>query len=190
MTAHDTPTGILRDQHQNILKVAAVLDHLLNNTPASLPMDYDGVADCVKFIRLYADALHHGKEEDLLFPELQARGMPKDDGPVGVMLYEHMLGRGFAKAMAEALPDARGGDAAAARRLADNGRSYIHLIREHIMKEDHVLFEMADQMIDGPACRHLCAAYEGVCQRKFDGCTVAELEAILARLTERYPVDS
>jgi hemerythrin-like domain-containing protein len=188
MSAHDSPTGLLRDQHQNILKVAAVLEHLLNDTPASLPMDYDSVGDCVRFIRLYADALHHGKEEDLLFPELLSLGMPKEGGPVAVMLYEHMLGRGYAKAMAEALPDARQGDAAAARRLADNGRSYIHLIREHIMKEDHVLFEMADQMIDGPACRRLCAAYDGVCSRTFDGCTVAELEAILGRLTARYPV--
>ena len=187
MHAHDTPTGILRDQHQNILKIAGILDHLLNDTPAAMPLDYDAVADCVRFIRLYADALHHGKEEDLLFPALVARGMPNDGGPVGVMLQEHALGRGFARAMAEALPDARSGDAAAVRRLADAGRSYVHLIREHIMKEDDVLFEMADQMIDAPACRSLCAAYDHVCQRKFDGCTVAELEAILARLADRYP---
>jgi hemerythrin-like domain-containing protein len=186
MHAEETPTRILRDQHQNILKIAAILEVLLD-APAAAPFDYDGAADCVRFIRLYADALHHGKEEDLLFPELVARGLPNEDGPVGVMLHEHALGRGFAKAMAEALPDARGGDASAARRLADAGRSYIHLIREHIMKEDHVLFEMADGMIDAPACRRLCAAYDHVCQRKFDGCTVAELEAILARLAARYP---
>ena len=190
MHSHDTPTGLLRQQHQNILKVASVLEHLLNDTPATMPVDYDAVADCVRFIRLYADALHHGKEEDLLFPELLSRNMPKENGPVAVMLYEHMLGRGYAKAMAESLPDARSGDPAAARRLADNGRAYIHLIREHIMKEDHVLFNMADQMIDEPGCRRLCAAYDGVCSRTFDGCTVAELEAILARLAARYPVHS
>jgi len=183
MGADETPTRILRDQHQNILKVADVLERLLN----AAPLDYNAVADCVRFIRLYADALHHGKEEDLLFPELVARGMPNEDGPVGVMLYEHTLGRGFAKAMAEALPEARSGDPAAARRLADAGRSYIHLIREHIMKEDEVLFEMADGMIDAPACRRLCAAYDHVCQRRFDGCTVAELEAILERLAARHP---
>jgi hemerythrin-like domain-containing protein len=187
MHADETPTGILRNQHQNILKVADILERLLDEAPAGTPMDYDSVADCIRFIRLYADALHHGKEEDLLFPELVARGMPNEDGPVGVMLYEHAIGRGFAKTMAECLADARGGEAAAARRLADAGRSYIHLIREHIMKEDQVLFEMADGMIDGPACRRLCAAYDHVCQRKFDGSTVAELEAILIRLAEQHP---
>jgi hemerythrin-like domain-containing protein len=186
MPADSTPTALLRRQHQNILAIAGILDQLLDDAPGAAPPDYDALADCVRFIRLYADALHHGKEEDLLFPELVARGMPNDQGPVGVMLHEHALGRGFAKAMAEALPDARGGDAAAARRLADAGRSYAHLIREHIMKEDQVLFEMADQMIDAPACRRLCTAYDHVCQRTFDGSTVAELEAILARLAAAH----
>jgi hemerythrin-like domain-containing protein len=188
MSTHTTPTAILRDQHRNILKVAAVLEQILDGRPASAPMDHDAIADCVSFIRLYADALHHGKEEDLLFPALHECGMPKDGGPIAVMLQEHAEGRRFARAMADALPAARGGDQAAADRLAHAGRGYIHLIRGHIMKEDHVLFNMADQMIDPGTCRSLCTAYEGVCQRRFDGCTVAELESILARLTERYPV--
>lgn len=176
-----TPTAILRRQHENILKVADILERLLDRGQQA-PLDFDAVGDCVRFIRLYADALHHGKEEDLLFPELIARGFPGDDGPIGVMLYEHQLGRGFARTMAEALPDAKGGDAAALARLTEAGREYIHLIRDHILKENEVLFEMADGMIDAPACRKLCDAYDHVCQRRFDGSTVAELEAILARL--------
>ncbi len=183
MRADDTPTRILRNQHRSILKIAGILESLLD----AAPVDYDDVADCVRFIRLYADALHHGKEEDLLFPELVARGMPKEDGPIGVMLHEHALGRGFAQEMAGALPDARGGDATAAQRLADAGRSYVHLIREHILKEDEVLFEMADEMIDAPACRRLCDAYDHVCARTFDGRTVAELEGILTGLAARHP---
>jgi hypothetical protein len=55
------------------------------------------------------------------------------------------------------------------------------------MKEDHVLFNLADDLIDDPACRRLCAEYDGVCARVFDGCTVGELEAILARLSAKYP---
>ena len=185
--AFDTPTGILRDQHRKILKVADILEHVLDAGAKAPPADMDAIADCVTFIRQFADALHHGKEEDLLFPALVAHGMPQDDGPIAVMLHEHALGRGFARAMVAELPAARGGDAGALRRLTDAGRSYIELIRHHIMKEDQVLFEMADQMIEAPACRALCAAYDGVCRHTFDGRTVEELEAILARLSGRYP---
>jgi hemerythrin-like domain-containing protein len=40
----------------------------------------------------YADRQHHVKEEDLLFLELEKKGMPRDGGPVGVMLMEHQFG--------------------------------------------------------------------------------------------------
>ena len=113
--------------------------------------------------------------------------MSRDGGPIAVMLHEHREGRSYAKAMADALVPARGGDVDAQRRLLNAGTGYVSLIRGHILKEDNILFNMADQMISAPACRSLCAAYDGVCQRRFDGCTVAELEAILARLLERYP---
>jgi hemerythrin-like domain-containing protein len=160
---------------------------VLGNEPQPGAFDYDALEDCVAFIRLYADALHHGKEEDLLFPEMEKRGMPRDAGPIAVMLQEHEQGRAYARAMSEAIPEARAGDEHARRRLLKAGLGYVQLIRGHILKEDNILFNMADQLIDEPACRSLCAAYDGVCQRRFDGCTVAELEAILVRLLEQYP---
>ena len=183
----DHPTRILRDQHKNILKIADVLEEILGNEPEPGAFDYDGIADCVQFIRLYADALHHGKEEDLLFPELEQVGMSRQAGPIAVMLYEHEQGRAYAKAMADALPEARNGDDRARNRMVNAGLGYIDLIRGHILKEDNILFNMADQMIGASSCRSLCAAYEGVCQRQFEGCTVGQLEGILSQLRERYP---
>ncbi len=184
----DTPTRLLREQHRNILAVTDVLEEILEREHATGSMDFEGMADCVAFIRLYADALHHGKEEDLLFPALEATGMPHEAGPIAVMLHEHEQGRAYARAMADALPAARTGDELALRRLVHSAHGYVALIRAHILKEDQVLFEIADQTIPGPVCRQLCAAYEGVCQRRFDGCTVRELEEILARLQERHPI--
>jgi hemerythrin-like domain-containing protein len=32
---------------------------------------------------------HHGKEEEILFPLLEKKGIPADGGPLGVMLMEH-----------------------------------------------------------------------------------------------------
>jgi hemerythrin-like domain-containing protein len=182
-----TPTGILRDQHQKILKIADVLEEVLAHEPSPGAFDFDSIEDCVSFIRLYADALHHGKEEDLLFPELENVGMSREMGPMAVMLYEHEQGRAFARAMAMSLPGARLAEADALARLVNSARGYIDLIRSHILKEDNILFDMADQMIKEPACRSLCSAYDGVCERRFEGCTVAELEGILSRLVERYP---
>jgi len=182
-----TPTGVLRDQHRRILKIADVLEEVLGSEPTPGTFDYDAIEQCARFIRLYADALHHGKEENILFVELEDRGMSRTEGPLAVMLFEHQVGRGHVRALEEALPAARGGDEDARRRMVRAGMDYVELIRGHIRKEDHVLFNWADQMIEPPACALLCGQYDEVCRRRFDGCTVAELEGILAGLQERYP---
>jgi len=172
----DHPTNVLRDEHEWILAVAGALEELFDAPEDE--WDYHGLEQCIRFIRLFADACHHGKEEDLLFPTLQECGMPGDSGPIAVMLHEHRLGREAVSAMRTALPDAREGDADSNRRLENAGRGYVELIRGHIGKEDHVLFDMADQLVEGSRRSRLCTAYEGTCAHRFEGCTKRELEAL------------
>ncbi len=183
----NTATGMLRDEHVLILQVAGVLDDIMSSAAVPAELDFDAIEECVAFFRLFADACHHGKEEDLLFPELEAQGLPRDDGPIAVMLYEHQVGRAFVRGMAEAVDGARAGDEAAVASLLENGRGYVDLIRGHIDKEDNVLFNMADNLVVGSSCERLCAEYDVVCARRFEGQTVAQLEGIAAGLAERYP---
>jgi hemerythrin-like domain-containing protein len=74
-SAAETATSRLREEHQLILKVADAMQALLAEGGGPDGLDFDTIGDCVTFIRLFADACHHGKEEDLLFPELEAAGM-------------------------------------------------------------------------------------------------------------------
>ena len=55
----------------------------------------------VYLIRNYADGFHHAKEEKILFPALEVKGFSPHQGPVAVMLSEHIQGRNFVKGMAE-----------------------------------------------------------------------------------------
>lgn len=178
----DTATGVLRDEHQLILGVVEVLDRALNDTgPASEP-DLDVIERCISFFRLFADACHHGKEEDQLFPELVEHGMPGDTGPIAVMLSEHVQGRLYVGGMADAMAGAVSGDEEAVAVLRTNAENYIELITAHIGKENFVLFEMADNMVVGNACRALCDRYDEVCSRRFEGKTKEDLERLAASL--------
>ncbi len=185
MAEPHTPTGMLREEHQLILKVLDVLQALLEKGDAG-EWDLDAWRECVEFFRLFADACHHGKEEDLLFPELESRGMPRDGGPIAVMLFEHKQGRGFVAQMAKALEDAGGGEVEPLKRLEHAARAYLELLRAHIHKEDNVLFNMADQMVDKPGCDRLCAEYDVVCARHFEGRTKEQLEILAGNLLGRY----
>jgi hemerythrin-like domain-containing protein len=184
MTTNDTssPTKVLREEHQLILKVAHRLESMLEEASDSGALDYRTVARCITFFRLFADACHHGKEEDLLFPGLEAEGMPQDSGPIAVMLYEHEQGRAFVRAMAASVDAAKEGDPVASTDLREAAQGFIELIVAHIAKEDGVLFNMADGMIGGSACRTLCARYDEVCSRRFEGQSKDDLERLAAKI--------
>lgn len=186
--AAETATSRLREEHQLILRVAGAMQALLGEAEGPDGLDFDTIADCITFIRLFADACHHGKEEDLLFPELEAAGLPRNQGPIAVMLYEHKQGRALTKSMSDSLGSARQGDERALATLQNAARGYIELIRGHIMKEDRILFEMADQAVRGSACDRLCGGYGAVCARRFEGHSKEELQELAERISERAGV--
>jgi hemerythrin-like domain-containing protein len=91
------------------------------------------------FFQTFADGCHHCKEENHLFPLMEARGFPRDGGPTGVMLHEHEEGRAYIRATRKAVANGAVSD------FAESARGYVELLRSHIFKEDHRLFPMANQ---------------------------------------------
>ncbi len=178
----NSPTAVLREEHQVILKVMDALEQLLNKGQAAIAQDVETLAKYASFFRLFADACHHGKEEDLLFPELESRGIPREGGPIGVMLAEHEQGRVLVRQMHDALPGVRAGDTAARDAWVSAGRDFIDLLRQHIQKEDEILFMMADRVVDKSSCARLCGEYAQVCSGKFSGQTKDELKELAAEL--------
>ena len=106
----ESTSNWLRREHRVIERVLRVLRSLVGKFEAGGAFPADDFRDCVKFFRLFADACHHGKEEDLLFPAMEAQGMPHDTGPIAVMLYEHRVGRECVKKMATELDAHAAGD--------------------------------------------------------------------------------
>ncbi len=132
----------LKHDHDAILSSLSILDAMigrLGTARAPTPAD---VQSFLGFLKEFADKCHHGKEEGILFPALTAAGMPAEGGPVGVMLSEHAEGRELIKEMEAAVSS--GMDAQA---LSTAARGYAELLRAHIMKENNVLFPMAERML-------------------------------------------
>lgn len=109
-----------------------------------------------EFVANYADAFHHAKEEERLFTFLEERGMARDYGPLGVMLHEHDTGRKHVAAMREQI---RAGDLDAVR---SESLAFAALLREHIAKEDEVLFPMGRAMLTPEEIAEVQASFDHV----------------------------
>ncbi|MBI3872143.1 MAG: hemerythrin domain-containing protein [candidate division Zixibacteria bacterium] len=134
-------------EHEVIERVLDAIEAAARQIRAGGPVDRLFFSEAVTFLREFADGVHHRKEEDILFPGLCAAGIPKDGGPVGVMLHEHNLGRGHIGAIVESLDAAVRGDRAARETLVEESLGYVELLRAHIQKENLILFPMAEQVL-------------------------------------------
>lgn len=134
---------LLKQEHDVIERVLDLLQQTVARIEAGKPVPAGFQSWSVEFFRQFADRCHHGKEEDILFPLLEERGIARDGGPIGVMLHEHVVGRDCVSRMDRAASASPADDAA----YAAAANEFIPLLREHIFKENNVLFQMARQCL-------------------------------------------
>jgi hemerythrin-like domain-containing protein len=153
---------LLMDEHQLILRSLDALDAFSADL-ARGGEDRAELTRFVRFIREFADARHHGKEEDILFKAMVAAGFPRDGGPIAVMLMDHDAGRAHVAAMAARAGQAGSWSDADRAAAVSAARGYTDLLRGHIRKEDQILYPMARQRLQEEALARVdreCAAFE------------------------------
>lgn len=175
-------TRILREEHDVILRGLDVLSVMASSADRGELPQSDDAAAIIEFIRVFADAAHHHKEEGLLFPAMERAGLPRNGGPIAVMLAEHDEGRSLvAQAAAAIAAPALPADAAQAFGRAAG--EFVGLLRHHIIKENEILFNIADARIAPADAASLDAEFEAAVAGQEDErrAQVAALESLEAR---------
>jgi len=154
----NTATQNLEHDHVFILRLTDVMLAMVEKMSTNTE-HFDLV---VNLIRKFADGLHHAKEEDLLFPLMGKKGFSPEQGPVAVMLNEHVQGRVYVKGVSEGITASRAGSDGALQSIYENMTGYAHLLQNHIGKENNILFRMADQVFSAEEQQQLLAQFAEV----------------------------
>jgi hemerythrin-like domain-containing protein len=178
----DTATAVLRKEHEAIVKMLEVTEEVARRLDAGEYVAAETLADLLEFFRLFADKCHHGKEEDLLFPQLEKKGMPRAGGPLAVMLAEHEQGRALIRQMAQAADAYMRQPEKAGPAWAEAARAYASLLRAHIDKENNILFVMAERMLTPEEQTELAEGFEKREVEKMGAGTHERLHAMMAKL--------
>ena len=186
-TKSGMPCSVLKEEHQIILRVIAVLRRLVERSQSGDGFEVEAFSKCVAFLRHFADGCHHAKEEDLLFPKLEERGVPRQGGPIGCMLEEHRLARGFTKDMGDALEAYARDEEDAVDRFHVAAKQYGDLLTNHIFKEDNVLFMMGDNVMTDDDQQTLRTCFAEVGCRSFGGSSREELKRVADELEAAWP---
>jgi hemerythrin-like domain-containing protein len=156
------PTEDLIAEHNGVLVALQILEKVEAALGAKNEQAPVHLGQLLDFFKGFVDRCHHGKEEDVLFPELEQRGVKREGGPIGVMLMEHDAGRGRVRAMSEGLDRLRRGEVDAVTTIRDNAAAYRELLAAHIHKENNVLFPMADRLVPDDVAATLAEKFEEI----------------------------
>ncbi len=179
-------TEQLRAEHEGIKLMLRILEAICVRLDRGEKIDPEHVSKIIEFFRVFVDKCHHGKEELLLFPVMEAAGVPKQGGPLGVMLAEHDIGRGHVRGMAEALEQYKSGNDKSAPLLATHAREYIALLNGHIDKENNALFPMADAHVPASKQNELYEEFEKLEEEKIGPGVHEEFHNLLDGLAKTY----
>ena len=146
-------TDLLVEDHKIILRAIDVLEQMAERVKNHQALEHDDVEILVRFLRSFADDYHQGKEESALFPELR-RVLTAREGPVHRILFEHDQERSLVDGIEDALFTKKGPE------FVQLAHRLIELMRDHVRKENDVLFTIVDRSLSAEQDQNVVAQFE------------------------------
>ena len=140
-------TMVLMQEHRVIERMILVIEIAAKELEDGKAIRPGLFLEAAQFFKGFADGCHHRKEEGVLFKAMEAHGVPVEGGPIQVMLKEHEQGRMLTRGLHVAATWLETGDGRAIPEVVRFSNGYAALLRQHIQKEDRILFPMADEVI-------------------------------------------
>lgn len=172
----------LIEEHKGILFGLKILEKMTDNIQKSKSQEIGDAEAMINFFQLFADKCHHGKEEGFMFPAMEQAGIPKENGPIAQMLTEHDMGRRLIADMRASITNGILEDVGFARASKD----YVDLLRQHIHKEETVLFPLGDKLIPAEQQQKLTEQFERFEEEVMGKGTHEKLHAMLHELEVKY----
>ena len=172
----------LRREHELIKTALNLLEKIASGIVQKVNPDVKDLTELINFVIVFADKCHHGKEEDLYFPSLEEAGIPNHGGPIGVMLAEHDQGRKYIREMKENIS----GQNSDFKVFADAAFAYVALMRNHIEKENNILFMMGDRAMPESVQNELLMRFKEHEGKVMDSEKHEEFYALVERLSQKY----
>lgn len=154
------PTEILIEEHRVIERVLMALEKAASRLSRGETVYLRFFSGTSTLIHGFNDSYHYKKEEKVLLPVLIANGLPKDSGPVALMLAEHEEGRRFAHRLHVMIERFQGGEVHARDQVVLSALAYVSLVRRHMQKEEEVLFPLVEKVIPADRQEQIIQAFE------------------------------
>ena len=135
------PIGELMIEHRLIERVINQMRKELEIINSAHSVQLIKIHQIIDFINNYADKCHHGKEEDILFRELDGKELSAEHRKIiNELIQDHIFGRDILGKLINAARDYEKGYPGAFEMIVDCLKKLTDFYPKHILKEDKSFF--------------------------------------------------
>jgi hypothetical protein len=148
---------LLMDDHQTTERVFDAVERAFAQPGGPTPRVLEAF---LEYATDYVDGCHNLKEENHLFPLAESRGVPRDEGPLAVMLMEHQRSRELMTRLAPLIGQYLAGQRQVRAELEAAFKEYAELLKGHYWKENDILYPLARRAMSEQDAQAVLAGIE------------------------------
>ncbi len=159
----------IRRDHEYILRRLDILQHIFMKSELTVIINKKDLAECVRFHAIFTGMCHNGKEEAILFKNLEAKGIDIVNGDIGNLAAEHRICSKFIKTLQDSLTD--NPYELLSPEFITGVVGFINHIESHINKENTLLLPIIDHFLSHSEQEMVCELfnkYENHIMEKYD----------------------
>jgi hemerythrin-like domain-containing protein len=150
----------LKKEHETVKRVLDIMERFCKEIETTGRADTEQLDQLMEFLIVFVDRCHHGKEEDVLIPEMESAGLLKGKIITDDIQTQHSEGRKLITEMKDCLSAYKNGDSEALRSFMTHARDYITILSPHMEKENTDLFWIADQGLSEDTHKKMLVRFE------------------------------
>jgi len=181
-----TPTENLKNEHNDIKGLLNIMSKIAGNIKSNDVFYTSDVEDIIDFLKYFIEKSHHGKEE-VFYPALEYAGIPKEAESLSVILYEHALARNYLKDIDSCVVNCKIGNSFSGDMLAESMTNYVQLIKNHMQKEEEIIFPFAEQELSHDKQVELAKEFERIEENIVHHDFHDHYHKLLEKLQSKYP---
>lgn len=181
-----TPTENLTKEHKEIIELLNIMNKIANKIKSQDVFYTNDVESIIDFLKFFIEKSHHQKEE-VFYPELEFAGIPKETESLSIMLYEHTLAKNYLKDIYSCVENCKIGNSFSGELLAESLNNYVLLIKNHINKEEEIIFPMADRELSEEKKKDIYRQFENIERKIVNHGFQDHYHKLLSNLKVKYP---
>ena len=170
----------LRQDHRNLAVVLDLLQQCIDTAAGGENADFELIADIMRYMTVYPDAVHHPKE-DVVYAKLAAQRPDLADG-LGDVPGDHRDIAQLGLALRNDVEAIVAGEAVRREQFIGDADAFVTRLRNHMQWEEDDLFRRIDRMCDEQTVAVDLTGFDGVSDPLFEARISSGFERLLSAI--------